>query len=169
MVTNRNPRKPEFNGDVQELLQIEVLRPLRDFPFSLRPLTEHIQVIGHGWYLLTGSRQLDDDVPDNTVRACMILWATNISAAILTSRCGDPTVQDGSGDKELPPVHLFAPTSTGWTYREILKSGRGKIMECAVYGSTGEFVFKELRLKLSKVYFPSRTRKNAELPIAITL
>ena len=48
--------KPDFDGDIGKLFDIEVLSPLVQFPFSLRPVTNHIQAIGYGWYVLTGPR-----------------------------------------------------------------------------------------------------------------
>lgn len=159
----------KFGGDVRDLLDIASLSPLSDFPFALRPLTTHLQSIGYGWCVLTGKRQLNDGVPDDTIRACMIIWAADIDAAILVSRCEDNATRVEWDLTELPPVKYFAPKSTGWTYDEIVKAGRGKLMECAVYGSDGEFDFKELRLKNSTLYFRSRKRIRSELPLAISL
>ena len=161
--------KVQFDGDVQKLLEIRVLGPLVDFPFALRPMTKHVESIGYGWYLLTGSRLLSDGVPKETIRACMILWAANISAAVLASRCEDSTDKTESKDNQLPPVEHFMPTSTGWTYREILKAGGGKVLESAVYGPNGEFQFNKLRLNNAHLCYPSRRRKDTELPIAISL
>lgn len=162
-------KKIIFDGDVQKLLDIAMLRPVNDFPFALQPMTKHIQSIGHGWYLLIGTRLLSDGISVETPRACMIIWAVDMSAAILASRCGDSSEGVESHSNELPSVEDFLSTSTGWTYGEIIKAGRGKLMESAVYSANGEFQFKELRLNNSHLYYPSRTRKNSELPMAISL
>ncbi len=158
-----------FGGNVQDLLDIASLTPLCDFPFALRPLTKHLQSIGHEWCVLTVTRQLNDGIPDDTIRACMIIWAVDIDAAILVSRCEDSRLRVDLDRAELPPVEYLAPTCAGWTYGEIVKAGRGNLMECGVYGLNGEFQFKELRLKNSTLYFQSRKRKRSELPIAIRL
>ncbi len=72
-------------------------------------------------------------------------------------------------NNSLPPVEKFMPTSTGWSYREMLKAGRGRTIESAVYGSSGEFEFKVLRLTTAHVYYQSRTRDLSEIPFAISL
>jgi hypothetical protein len=159
----------KFGGNVKDLLDVSILTPLSEFQFALRPLTTHLQSIGHGWCVLTGARQLNDGVPDNAIRACIIIWAEGIDAAITVSRCEDNPFRVDWAVAELPPVHFFAPKSTGWTYGEIVTAGRGKLMECAVYGSDGKFQFKELWFKNSKLYFRSRRRKRSELPIAVSL
>jgi hypothetical protein len=119
---------------------------------------------------LIGDRpEVNDSVPKETIRACMIIWAVNISAAILVSRCEDPFEPDDREHNRLPPIEEFMPKSKGWKCGEILKSGRGKLMESATYGNTGEFQFKEFWAKNSHIYFRSRTQKKSELPIAIIL
>lgn len=164
------PQKPIFDGIVQKLFDITLLRPVSDFPFSLQPLTNHLHLLGHGWYLLTGTRSLEHDaVSKEPLRACMILWAKNLSAAKLASRCEDPLIHSECNDNALPPVEPFMPTATGWSYGEILRAGRGKIMESAVYGASGEFQFKLLRLKNSRLHYLARTRKLSESPFAISL
>jgi len=112
---------------------------------------------------------MDDDLPEDTVRACMILWAVDIAAAVLISRCQDSTRRRKIEHHEHPPVTYFLPKSKRWTYGEVLKAGGGKRGECGCYGSNGVFQFKELSLKDSIVYYASRTRKTSELPIGISL
>lgn len=99
----------------------------------------------------------------------MILWANNIDSAILVSRCEDTPVRADWDMSELPPVEFFSRKATDWTYGEIVKSGCGTLMECAKYGSDGEFQFKEVWLTNSKIYFRSRRRVRSELPCAISL
>ncbi len=177
MATNHNSHesqpaaaKPAFDGDIAKLCEVPRLSPLADFPFATRPVTEHIQSIGHGWYLLIGDRpEVVDGVPKETIRACMIIWAANVCSAILVSCCEDPFEADGREDNLLPPIEDFLPKAKGWKYGEILKSGRGKLMESASYGNTGEFEFKKFWAKSAYIYFRSRTRKLSELPIAISL
>ena len=158
-----------FSGNVPDLLNIAALIPLSEFPFSLRPLTAHLQSIGYGWSVLTGARQLNDGVPDNVIRACVIVWAVDLSSAILATRCNDVPIPVHWEFADLPPVTHFCPQATGWTYGEILKAGHPAPTECGVYGSDGTFLFKQVRLDHSSLYYPSRTRKSAELPIAISL
>ena len=159
----------KFDGNVHTLFDLTVLTPLSDFPFALCPITTHLQSFGYGWYVLTGCRHLNDGVPDNTIRACMLFWASNLAAAIRVSHCEDDSTAVDWATPELPPVTHFVPDATGWAYGEVLKAGRGTLMESAVYGSDGAFLFKQLRLRSSKLYYQSRARKNLELPIAIEL
>jgi hypothetical protein len=162
--------RPQFDGNVGNLQEVVQLSPLADFPYAVRPITEQIYYVGDGWYLLVGVRtNRNDGHPDDTVRACMVIWAIDIASAILISRCEDLVPSVHLEPVELPPVASFREKSTGWTYGELLKAGRGKLMECGVYESGGTFVFKELRLKGTKAYFRSRTKKNTELPIGLSL
>lgn len=161
----------EFNGDASLLLEVPQLGPLAAFPIATRPITEHLHSLGHGWYLLVGDRpSVEDGLPAETVRACMVLWARDVAGALLATRCDD-TVGSLAAEHQdsLPPAEIFVPAS-GWSYGELVKAGRGKFMETAAYdGSDGVFRFKELWCPMVAVYFRSRRRKNAELPFAISI
>lgn len=162
--------KPEFDGNVERLYQVTILRPVVEFPFSLKYLTNHLSLIGKGWYLLTGTRpSVVDDFPKETIRSCMILWAENISAAVLASRCADSCNGRVTEENKLPPIEYFMPTSIGWTYGEIHRAGRGKVMESAIYGASGDFQFKLVRLDKSHLYYASQERNMDEFPFAISL
>jgi hypothetical protein len=162
--------RSQFDGNVVKLQEFVELSPLADFPYAVRPITEKIYCAGNGWYLLVGVRgNRNDGRPDDTIRACMIIWATDVSSAILISRCEDPIPSAQFEPAELPPVTYFLEKSTGWRYGELLKAGHSKFMESAVYGSGGGFEFKQLRLRNAIVYFRSRTKKNSELPFGISL
>lgn len=166
-VTNN---KPLFDGNPQTLCQITLLHPVTEFPFALHRLTKHLSLIGHGWYLVTGSRPIvGDHFPKNTIRACMLLWANTLSTAALVSR-GDDSLKVTAVNKEcLPPLECFVPGATGWTYGEILRRASEAIMETGDYGADGRFLYKILHLGSFQLVFASRKRDVSEIPIAIVL
>jgi hypothetical protein len=162
--------KPEFKGDVSLLLGVPRLPSLAAFPFATRPITKHLHLLGCGWYLLVGDRPgVEDGLPPETVRACMVVWALDTAGALLATCCDDtvgqlvPVIPN-----PLPPVDLLVPAK-GWTYGELVKAGRGKLMETGNYGPDGVWKCKELWCPKVHVFFRSRSRKLAELPFAISL
>jgi hypothetical protein len=162
--------KPEFNGDASLLVDVELLGPLAEFPFATEPISDHLHALGHEWYVLVGSREaLGDDLPQGTIRACMVVWASDLAGAMVATRCDDSVGPTGAPPPSpLPPVETFI-SSPGWSYGELVKAGGGKVMEIGLYGSDGVFAFKELRFPKVSVYFKSRGRKRAELPFAISI
>jgi hypothetical protein len=162
--------KREFNGDASLFLGVELLRPLAAFPFATRPLSDHLHSLGHGWYLLVGPRDcLADDVPGETVRACMVVWARDVAGALLVTGCEDTVGQVApEPPSPLPAAEVFLSVPE-WTYGELVKAGRGKVMETANYGSDGTFRYKELWFPKVSVYFRSRRRKTAVLPFAVSI
>jgi hypothetical protein len=162
--------KAAFNGDPSLLLGMDLLRPLAAFPFASQAVTDHIHSIGHGWYLLIGSREMiDDGLPANTIRACMILWARDVAGVLLATDCDDVVSQISQElPSELPSVRALV-SANGWSYGKLVAAGRGRVIECAVYGSNGRFRCKELRFPKVDVFFQSRMRKNTELPFAIAI
>jgi hypothetical protein len=167
---NMSLDKREFNGDASLLLGVEQLGPLAGFPFATRPITEHLHSLGSGWYLLVGDRPIvEDGLPKETVRACMVVWARDVTGAMLATGCDDAVRQFApEPPNSLPPAEIFVP-ATGWSYGELVKAGRGKLMERGTYGSDGVWRCKELWFPKVSVYFRSRRRKNAELPFAISI
>ena len=169
--THMSTENREFNGDVSLLLGIERLRPLSEFPFATRRISDHLHSLGYGWYLLVGSRPIvEDGLPPETVRVCMVVWARDMAGALLVTRCDDTVGQLApQPPNPLPPVEILV-SAPGWGYEELVKAGRGKVMESATYdGSDRVFQFKELLFPKIKVYFRSRGRKKAELPFAISI
>jgi len=162
--------KRDFNGDASLFLEVKLLRPLAGFPFATRPISDHLHSLGYGWYLLVGSRDcVDDGLPEETVRACMVVWARDLAGALLATGCDDTVGQVApEPPSPLPPVKILV-SAPGWSYGELVKAGRGKVMETGNYGSDGVFKCKELWFPKVHVYFRSRRRKNAELPFAISI
>jgi len=159
----------EFNGDASLLLEVQQSIPLTAFPFATQPVSEHLHSLGYGWYLLVGNRpEIEDGVPPETVRACMVVWARDVAGAMLETGCDDKIgLPSPEPPNSLPPAEVFI-SAPGWQYGELVKAGRGKWLETAKYdGSDGMFQFKELWCPRVHVYFRSRRRKNAELPFAI--
>lgn len=163
-------KKAEFNGDPSLLLDVEILKPLAEFPFATRPLSDHLHFIGHGWYLLVGPRDcLEDGLPEETIRACMLVWAFDFAGAQLVTGCDDKLAQMApEAPASLPPVEKLV-SAPGWGYGQLVKAGGGKVMETANYGSAGVFQYKKLLFPEAHIYFRSRGRKNAELPFAISI
>jgi hypothetical protein len=161
--------KREFNGDASLFLEVELLRPLATFPFAARPSSDHLYSLGYGWYLLVGSRDcVGDGLPEETVRACMVVWARDLAGAVLATGCDDTVGQvTPEPPSPLPAVEILV-AAPGWSYGELVKAGRGKVMETANYGSDGVFRYKKLWFPKVHVYFRSRRRKSAELPFAIS-
>jgi hypothetical protein len=166
----RRSANTAFNGDPSLLLGVDLLRPLAEFPFASQAVTGHIHSIGHGWYLLIGSREMiDDGLPVNTIRACMVLWARDVAGVLLATGCDDVVSEiSPESPSELPSVFAIVSAS-GWSYGELIRAGRGRVMEFAVYGSNGRFRYKELRFPKVDVFFQSRMRKDTELPFAIAI
>lgn len=163
--------KREFNGDPSLLLDVELLQPLAEFPFTTRPITDHLHSLGYGWHLLVGDRpEVEDGLPAETVRASMVVWACDLDGALLASRCDDTVGELAPhSPNPLPPAEILVP-APGWSYGELLKAGRGKVMETATFdGSSGVFQFKELWFPKVSVYFRSRRRRAAELPFAVSI
>ena len=135
--------KPEFNDDVSLLLGVQVLRPLAAFPFAARPISDHLHSLGYGWYLLVGCRSsVEDGLPAETVRACTVVWARDLAGAMLATSCDDTVGPLASEPPNpLPPAEILV-SAPGWSYAELVKAGRGKVMETGTYGSDGKWKFK---------------------------
>lgn len=168
--THMSIEKREFNGDASLFLGVELLRPLAVLPFATRPISDHLHSLGYGWYVLVGSRDcVDDGLPEETVRACMVVWACDLAGALLATGCDDRVGQvSPEPPSPLPSAEIFVSVP-GWSYGELVKAGRGKVMETANYESDGVFRYKKLWFPKVDVYFRSRRRKNVELPFAISI
>jgi hypothetical protein len=172
-VTGRPAKRVKFHGEVSILLGIETMRPWAEFPLVSRPVSRHLRWLGFGWYLLVGKRSFcDDDVPSHIVRACTLVWAPDTTSALLVCGSNRDVKEKHESIKEspdLPPVDLLVPRAKNWTYRELIRIARGRIMEEAVYDFEGRYKYKVLHFSKANVYFRSRLWKNAELPFAIEL
>lgn len=167
---HKSLEKREYNGDASLLLDVALLRPLVAFPFHSRPISDHLHSLGYGWYLLVGSRDCaNDDLPKETLRACMLVWASDLAGALLATRCDDTVSQVATeSPNPVPPAKLLVPAQ-GWSYGELVRGGKGMAMETATYGNDGKYKFKKLCFPNVDVYFQSRRRKIAELPFAISI
>src|SRR5256885_234638 len=113
--TDMSIDKREFNGDASLLLGVQQLGPLAAFPIATQPITEHLHSLGYGWYLLVGDRpEVEDGLPAETVRACMVVWAQDVAGAMLATGCDDAVGQLVSEPpNSLPPAEVFV-SAPGW-------------------------------------------------------
>jgi hypothetical protein len=170
--TKGKPARPFTSQDWGRILKLRLGIPAERFPFVLKRVGHQLYRLADDVYAVVWDlRQIEDGYPPDTPRVARIFWAKNWQAAKLIGyhhpRIDRARLTVGIAS---PPPELLQNRAPSWangdTYRAARKN-KSVLAEVATYDYKGDFMYKVVGLRLLKIYYPSRLKREAELPIGV--
>lgn len=154
------------------LLKLRAGIPTHQFPFVLKPAGHQLfRLADYVYAVVWDLNHIADGYPPETPRVARVFWAKNWQAAKLIGY-HHPKIDRArlSAGTEIPPLALLSNRAPSWangdTYRAARRDKPG-IAESAEYDHNGAFKFKVVWLRPLQIYYPSRLKREVELPIGV--
>jgi hypothetical protein len=170
--TSAKSARPFTPRDWARVLKLRVGIPVEQFPFVLKRVGHQLSRLADDVYAVVWDlRYIEDGYPPDTPRVARIFWAKNWQAAKLIGY-HHPTIDRArlATGTAIPPPELLEGRAASWSNGDTFRAARKMrtvIAERATYDYKGDFMYKVVGLRALQIYYPSRLKREAELPIGV--